>query len=384
MHIAINGHFLDQPTTGSGQYTRNLWQALAKVGAANEYSILYHHSNADQRITTARPQKTAYRATTTPFDRLNSDLAKVWFEQISFPVFCRRERMDLAHVPYFAPPLRPLLPTVVTIHDLIPMVLPAYRGSPLVRLYTHLVAAAALRAELILTDSQASKRDILRLLGLPGERVRVIPLAAEERFHPVEDAEHLKGTKDKYGLPDDYLLYLGGFDCRKNLAALLRAFARVAQEPGGCHRLVIAGRLPERDTPFFPDPRRLARETGVEQEVIFIGWVAEEDKAALYSGARAFVFPSLYEGFGLPVLEALACGAPVITSNLSSLPEIVGPSGLTIDPQEPDQLAQAMIELLNDEEMQRELGRKGLERAGEFSWERTARQTLAAYEEVAT
>ena len=304
-------------------------------------------------------------------------LAKLWFEQVSFPLACRR--FDLAHVPYFGSPLFPTTPTVVTIHDLIPLILPAYRGSLLVRAYTRLVAAAARRADAVIADSQASKRDIVRLLGMPSHRVHVVYLAASEHFRPVKDAALLEAVRRKYGLPDRYILYLGGFDCRKNVATLIQAFAHLPICRPADLKLVIAGRLPERDTPFFPNPRRLAEELGLEERVVFTGWVAEEDKPALYSGAMAFVFPSLYEGFGLPVLEAMACGALVLASDRASLPEVVGEGGLLVDPTDVDGLAAAMERLLTDEGLRAELRERALAQAAKFSWEKTARETLAVY-----
>jgi glycosyltransferase involved in cell wall biosynthesis len=276
---------------------------------------------------------------------------------------------------------------VVTVHDLIPMILPAYRGSILVRLYTRLVAAAARKADIVLTDSEASKQDIVRLLGILEERVRVIYLAADDVYQPVLDGHRLAGSRRKYGLPESYLLYLGGFDQRKNVPTLLKAFAQLAKDSrfeGRDSRvhLVMAGRLPEKGSDFFPDPRSIVQELGIGERVVFTGWVLEEDKPALYSGARALVFPSLYEGFGLPPLEALACGTPVIASNRGSLPEIVGDGGLLLEPDDVEGLAGAMEQLLNDDTLWGDLREKGLAHAARFSWEKTARETLAVYQEI--
>jgi len=316
----------------------------------------------------------------TPFDSISENLAKLWFEQVSFPRACRRQGVELAHVPYFASPLFPTTPTVVTVHDLIPMLLPAYRGSILVCLYTRLVAAAARKADMVLTDSEASKQDIMHLLGIPPERVRVIYLAADDIYQPVLDEHRLTVTRRKYGLPENYLLYLGGFDQRKNVPTLLKAFAQLAKDSRAF--LVVAGRLPEKGSDFFPDPRPIVQELGIGERVVFSGWVPEEDKPALYSGARALVFPSLYEGFGLPPLEALACGTPVITSNRGSLPEIVGDGSLLLEPDDVEGLVGAMEKLLNDDTLWADLREKGLAHAARFSWKKTARETLAVYREL--
>ncbi len=373
MRIGINAFFLEQPATGSGQYTRNLLRSLAEADSTTEYLLFSPGSNCRLRIADCGLRIADCR------------LVKLWFEQVTFPRLCQREGVDVAHVPYFAPPLRHSTPTVVTIHDLIPLILPAYRGPLLVRLYTHLVSAAARRADAIIADSEASKEDIVRLLGIPAERVQVIYLAVDRRFRPITDEAHLENVRRKYHLPADYVFYLGGFDQRKNLGTLLKAFKRLTfdlKPRTSDLQLVIAGHLPARDTPFFPDPRRMVRELGLQGKVAFIGWVPEEDKPALYSMAKLFVFPSLYEGFGLPPLEAMACGTPVISSNVSSLPEVVGDAGLLVDPRDAAELADAMATILDDGRLRRGLGQRGLEQARRFSWEKTARETLKVYRRV--
>ena len=374
MRVALSAFFLGQQTTGSGQYTFHLLRHLPELEAGHELFLI-------------APEDVGYKGPAqwvkalTPFTGRSENWAKLWFEQISFPRACRKVKVDVAHVPYFAPPLLPSVPTVITIHDLIPLILPIYRRQLSVRLYNMLVSAAARRASLILTDSHASKRDIVRLLKIPPERVRVIYLAVGEIFRPLQEEARLAEVRRKYGLPQRYILYLGGFDQRKNLPTLLKAFARVAGKEAA--PLVIAGRLPERETPLFPNPRRLVKELGLEGKVIFTGWVAEEDKPALYSGTELFVFPSLYEGFGLPVLEALACGVPAVVSNAGSLPEIVGEGGITCPPTDIEGLAGAMAALLEDEERRAHLRAKASAQAARFSWRETARRTLEAYREVA-
>ena len=361
MRVGINALFLGLPGTGSGQYTSHLLEALAKVEPANEY-LLFGPAPAPPTSNTQYPI---------------SNLAKLWFEQMAFPLACRRAGIDLAHVPYFASPFFPTAPIVVTVHDLIPLILPAYRGSLLVRLYTRLVAAAARKAEAVITVSQASARDLVRHLRIPPERVHVTYEAAGEAFQPVENEAQLAAVGQKYALPKRYLLYLGGFDQRKNVSTVLRGFTLLVNKQQT--QLVIAGKLPERDTPLFPDPRLLVRELGLEERVIFTGWVSEEDKSGLLSGAMVFLFPSLYEGFGLPALEAMACGTPVIASNRSSLPEVVGEGGILVEPTDVESLAEAMEALLTDDALRAELRQQALVQAAKFSWEKTALGTLAVY-----
>ncbi|MCS7177954.1 MAG: glycosyltransferase family 1 protein [Anaerolineae bacterium] len=356
MRVALNAWFWEQPETGSGQYTRRLVEHLAALDPALEVVLI-------------QPPPVG-------------PLGKVFFEQWSFPRRARQVGADVAHVPYWASPLVSPVPVVVTIHDLIPLRLRAYRGGPLVRLYTALVSATASSAALVLTDSEASRQDVLTCLGLSPQRVRAVPLAADARFRP-EPAPDDDTIRARYGLPPRYILYLGGFDVRKNLATALRAYCWVGPVLGAECPLVLAGRLPEKDTPFTPDPRRLAREAGLLPEwVRFIGPVAEADKPAVYRGAVAFLYPSRYEGFGLPPLEAMACGVPVVGSDVSSIPEVVGPGGILFPPDDAEGMAGALLQLAQDADFRAGMRGCALAQARRFSWEETARRTLEAYRDA--
>ncbi len=356
MRVALNAWFWNQPETGSGQYTRRLVEHLAAVDPSLE-------------IIPVHPPPTG-------------DLGKVFFEQVTFPRQARRVGADVAHVPYWAPPLVSTVPTVVTIHDLIPLRLRAYRGGPLVRLYTALVSASAPSATLVLTDSEASRHDVLTSLGLPPERVRVVPLAVDARFRPETELDD-EAIRARYGLPGRYILYLGGFDVRKNVGVALQAWGWLGPVLGEECPLVLAGRLPARDTPFAPDPRRQARQLGLSPEwVRMIGPVREEDKPAIYRGAVAFIYPSRYEGFGLPVLEAMACGVPVVASDVSSIPEVVGSAGILLPPDDAEGMAGALLQLAQDENFWAEMRRRAVEQARRFSWKETARRTLEAYRDA--
>jgi glycosyltransferase involved in cell wall biosynthesis len=234
----------------------------------------------------------------------------------------------------------------------------------------------------VLTDSQASRRDIIAHLRLPADRVRVVPLAADECYTP-DPAPEDANVRARYDVPERYVLYLGGFDVRKNVATALATFRWAGPVIGERCPLVVAGRLPERDRPFTPDPRRLAREQGGDARYVrFVGFADEADKPALYRGAVAFIFPSHYEGFGLPPLEALACGTPVVGSDVSSIPEVVGDAGVLLPPNDAEGMAGALIQLATDDDFRAEMSRRALVQAARFSWERTARETLAAYRDV--
>jgi glycosyltransferase involved in cell wall biosynthesis len=384
MRIAVNAWFLDQPGTGSGQYLHGLLQAMPAVAQEHQFLLVAPPDTSEFQIPGL--QLELWRIESRFWQ---SSMGKVLFEQAAFPRACRRWGADVAHVPYWGSPLWPAVPTVVTIHDLIPLLLPAYRGGPLVRLYTRLVMASARRAAQVLTDSLASKRDIEAHLGLLPERVRCVYLAAHEQFSP-QPAPDDEAIRALYGLSHNpsllttgrYVLYLAGHDVRKNVAGLVEAFATVAQVDADV-TLVIGGKLPEVDSPPFYDPRPLVAALGISDEVRFLGWVDEAHSPALYRGAACAVFPSRYEGFGLPVLEALACGTPLVTSDASSLPELVGDAGFAVDPDDVQELAGAILACLVDDSLAAELRRRGPEQAARFSWAQTAQETLAAYKEAA-
>jgi glycosyltransferase involved in cell wall biosynthesis len=372
MRIAINAWFLDQPGVGSGQYLQSLLRAMAQVAPDHHFLLVAPLARLGFELPGLPVELWPLPA---PFWR--SNLGKVLFEQVAFPRVCHRCGAQVAHVPYWGSPLWPTVPTLVTIHDLIPLLLPAYRGGPLVRLYTRLVATSARRAAAVLTDSLASKSDIEAHLRLPSERVQCVYLAAGEQLSP-RPAPGDETIRQHYRLPGRYVLYLAGHDVRKNVAGLVQAFATVTQADDDV-TLVVGGQLPTRTRAPLFDPRPLVAALGIEHTVRFIGRVDEAHKPALLRGAACAVFPSRYEGFGLPVLEALACGTPLVASNASSLPELVGDAGFALDPDDVRGLAGAILACLLDESLAAELRQRGPEQAARFSWTRTARETLAMY-----
>jgi glycosyltransferase involved in cell wall biosynthesis len=234
--------------------------------------------------------------------------------------------------------------------------------------------------DVILTYSEHTKRDVVETLGVEAERIHVAPLAAHEQYRPDLDPERLREVLGRHGLGGrPYVIYAGLVGARKNLARLVEAFHILRQEaPSLGHRLVLAGGAFQMSEPIFEAIRALR----MEGDVKWLGFVPFEDLPYLLGGAELFAFPSLYEGFGLPPLEAMACGTPVVCSSASSLPEVVGDAGLLFDPYRVNEMAESMHRVLADGGLRAELGRKGLERARLFSWEKTARLTLAAYEEA--
>ncbi|MBC7226910.1 MAG: glycosyltransferase family 4 protein [Thermoflexales bacterium] len=286
--------------------------------------------------------------------------------------------VDLFHATEHLLPRFSRIRTVFTLHDLIFLFHPETH-KPLNRWFLTLMMPRFLRAaDAVIAVSECTKRDAVRAYGIPEEKITVIYEGVSLRFRPA-DPEAVRVVRAKYGLPEHFILYVGTIEPRKNLTALLEAYAALqARNTQYATRLVIVGKKGWLYEGFF---RRL-RELGLEEHVHFTGYVPDEDLPALYSAADLFVFPSLYEGFGLPVLEAMACGVPVVCSNTSSLPEVAGDAALLVDPADVRALAEAMERVLADEALRATLRTRGLERARQFTWEATARRTLEVYRRV--
>ncbi len=288
----------------------------------------------------------------------------------------------MAHVPYWGAPFRSPVPLVVTVHDLTTMLVPEYRRGFKARLYNALVSASAKGAGHIITDSFASKLDIVDHLGVPEKDITAIYLAVGPQYRPAENSLVDMAVLKKYDLPDFYVLYLGGYELHKNLATLLLAYSYVGQALGEDYPLVLAGRRPDKISATYPDYDSYIKDLQVETYVRWIGFVAEEDKPVLYRNAEAFVFPSRHEGFGLPVLEAMASGTPVVTSDSGSLPEVVGDGGFALDPDAAREMAGAIISIVLEDNTRADLQKSGLEHASQFSWEKTAAETLLVYDRL--
>ncbi len=354
MKIAIDTQTTLGQKSGFGFYVKNLVEALAKVDHQNEYFLI--RPNTEKDFST--PQR-------------------LLWDQVIFPNRARQKKVDLLHQPCFSAPLLYPGRVIVTCHDLISIFFPANLPLASRLFYSQWEPFSYRKASKIIAISEHTKKDLMAFLKIPEEKISVIQLAASRDFRPVKSKKTLKKIQKKYRTGPNYILDVGTLEPRKNLSFLVRAYALAVRE-GADVNLVITGKKGW----YFEGLFKLVAELNLKNKIIFTGYVEEKNLPALYSGAKAFVFPSLYEGFGLPPLEAMACGAPVISSSTSSMPEVIGQAGILISPKDERVWAQNILKILRDKGLARTLSQMGLRQAKKFSWEETARKTIEVYKEV--
>lgn len=377
MKIGIDTSETTGEKTGVGYYTTHLVEALASIDSVNEYTLypVFFDNFPPTYSKATCPSQDNFALFGRNISRRK--LTHLWHKS-GMPKEKIFGPQDVFHSTTFSAPELTESALVVTLYDLSFWTHPQCHRPVNRRYCAERCCLAARRAQRLIAISEATKRDILKYLHVPEERVVVTPLAAHWRFKPVEDNWQRHETLMKYGLLTDYIFSLGSLEPRKNLATLIRAYSTLPDRMRRTLQLAIAGAKGWKNSSLFS----LIQELGLGDCVRILGYVPDDDLPALYGSASVFVYPSLYEGFGLPALEAMASGAPVIASNTSSLPEVVGTAGIQIDPGNVEALAQAILRVVAQPGLAEELRRKGLEQARRFSWRRTAEQTLQAYSEA--
>lgn len=382
MRIGIDARFLTHPQMGGFKtYTENLVAALANIDTDNEY-VLYLDRSPSEQTKLSASSNFIYRIV----PGMLPVLGMPWREQVGLSHQIMRDKLDLFHAPSLTAPLRLTCPLVVTIHDMIWYFPEKFSNSKsrsvqrkMMEWYYRLVPQFAIRhAAAILTVSQAAKESITQQFGLPVEKLFVTHEAASQVYGPVKDPQQIKAIRHKYKLTFEFILAIGSADPRKNISTLVQAYALLPPDLQNRYKLVIVWTHHFLTTKLAKQIEKLKLTNNVQ----FLKQVSNEDLVLLYNAASLFAFPSRYEGFGLPLLEAMACGAPVIASNNSSIPEIVGDAGLLVETEDVETLASTMVHVLTDETTQRQLIQKGFERAASFSWEKCAYQTVAVYKQA--
>jgi glycosyltransferase involved in cell wall biosynthesis len=371
LRIAIDAHSVGTGLGGNESYATNLIEALAEIDSVNSYTLYVTRREALERFSGRWPNVSV--RTTLP----HTPLIRI---PLTLSAELRRNPVDVLHVQFTSPPFSPC-PVVVSIHDLSFEHLPQtfkWRSRKQLRIT---VRRSAREAAQVIALSEYARDDIINTYGVAPEKVSVIPLAAPAHFRPVLDEEQLQRVRQTYGIEGDYILSVGAIQPRKNLSRLVAAYSRLrrARPEGNLPKLVLVGKCAW----LYDETLRSIKELEVSDSVILTGYVPESDLPALYSGALALIYPSYFEGFGLPPLEAMQCGTAVIVGDKTSLPEVVGDAGVLVDPFDEGDIAAAIERVINDSNLREQLRVKGLERAKLFNWRKTARQTLAVYQKAA-
>jgi glycosyltransferase involved in cell wall biosynthesis len=367
MRFAVDAHAIGRHLTGNEVYVRSLLNALVAQDRRSEFVAYVSAEDACGHIP---PQVRTRRVSTNPFLRLGFGLA----------MKLREDRPDLLHVQYTAPLACPV-PVVVSVHDVSFLEHPEYFTRDRAWQLQWTVRRTVRRAAKILTGSEFSRSSILKVYGdLEEDKVVVVPNAAASEFRPISREAAAANVRARFSIAAPYILSVGDIQPRKNQIGLIRAFASLCHSyPQLKQSLVLAGK----ETWFADRVHQAARESGVSDRIQFVGFVSDHDLLQLYNACDLFVFPSFYEGFGLPALEAMACGRAVVCSNTSALPEVVDGAALLCDPYAADQIVRAIADLLLDAELRARMERLGLQRAAHFSWQKTAARTLEVFQEVA-
>ncbi|GAB4424514.1 MAG: glycosyltransferase family 1 protein [Chloroflexi bacterium OHK40] len=364
MRIGYEITAVGERPSGIGTYTLELLQGLAAAEEAHEYLLLANRSHHRDHLGQLPRVRDLWR----PFPN------RMLWMQLLLPRQLRATRPDLCHFPNSLGPLDSPCPYVVTIHDMTLSLMPRHHPLRKQLLVRPLVPLVARRAARVITVSNAARNDLVRLLRVPAERVVVIPEAAAPIFRPTS-AEERRRVRAAHGLPERYVLFVGTLEPRKNLVRLIRAWGALRARGLVAQQLVLVGAPGWQYRAIYAEASQL----GCAEDVIFTGYVPRADLPGIFGAADVFAFPSLAEGFGLPVIEALACGTPTLISATAALTEVAGDAALTVDPRDIASIRDGLERLLTDEGLRRRLRAAGLARARDFSWQRTARETLAVY-----
>jgi glycosyltransferase involved in cell wall biosynthesis len=370
MHIALDATAIPLRRAGAGNYIFKLLQALAALDRENRYVFFAKRAHIDE-LGIDQPN-----VELVPTDHAARPLRLIW-EQSELPYKLRRLGVNVLHSPHYTMPLAKACRSIVTIPDMTFELLPELHTAVKRIFFRAMMRWSARHADRLIAISESTRSDIIRILGVSPDRVVAVPLAADAEFRPLPPARVTTVCTDYGVVAGRYVCYVGVLEPRKNLPLLLQAYAALPRELQAMP-LVIAGKKGW----MYHEILERVTALGLGDRVLFVGHVPQDRLPALYNGARAVVYPSIYEGFGLPVLEAMQCGVPVISTTSSSIPEVAGEGALLVGPADVVGLTSALIKVLSDDEFAADLSRRGLRQAARFSWERCARETLEVYRSV--
>jgi len=367
MRVAIDARLVYYRQAGISQYTLRLLEQLAALDQEDDFTVL--QSRKDPSTLVDQPNFRKRSLWTPPHHRL---------EQLLLPLELATTDLDVLHSPDFIPPFRRNCKSVITVHDLNFLLYPDFL-TPESASYYGQIDQAVRRCDYIIAVSESTKRDIVQLTGAPENKITVVYEAAHPIYRPLQDRQMVGRVKERFAIQRDFILFVSTIEPRKNVPTLLRAYKQLLDNYRADVDLVLAG---EKGW-LFDKVFTLMQELNLQERVHFLGRVSAEDLLRLYNAAKVLVHPAFYEGFGLPPLEAMACGTPVVVSNTSALPEVVGDAALLVDPREVDEITVASWRLLSDQALRQQMIEKGLKRARLFSWRKAASETLSIYRRLA-
>jgi glycosyltransferase involved in cell wall biosynthesis len=369
LRIAIDVTSVPPQKGGVGFYLAGLIDALQKVDNDNHYVIFADESQC--------PDFKVDASTFTVVGMSNKRRpTRLLWEQLVLPAMIKKLRIDVLHSPHYTRPLRDLsCASVVVFHDMTFYLLPRHHVFWKKLFFCNIIPLSARKADRIIAVSESTKRDMQEILGISGNKIDVIMHAVSTSYRPDIPQSCIEVVSRKYNLPQEYILFVGTIEPRKNVPRLIEAYRQLVKEEPTAPSLVIVGLRGW----HLRDFEKKFREDALVGKIITTGYLVEEDLPAVYAGASLFVYPSLYEGFGIPLLEALACGVPSVTSNVSAMPEVAGDAAIFIDPYDTQSLSSAMLRVLRNDILRQELRQRGIRRAHAFSWEKAAIQTIETY-----
>jgi glycosyltransferase involved in cell wall biosynthesis len=362
MNIVIDARMIGHEIHGIARYTYNLIKSLLKIDKKNKYTVLTTEKVQDVFLGISNLE--AY-----PLRSRWISLSEQW----ELVKILKKLKPDLYHAPSFVAPVFNPFPMVMTIHDLNHLALAKNYSFFHALYYRLIVKPSAGKSVKIFTDSEFSRKEISKYLLIPDEKIKVISIGCGEEFKPIQNPEVLRKVREKYGLPETFILYVGTYKPHKNVSNLLKAFSRISLEIP----LALSGKGNQ-------ELLRILKELKLDKKIIFMGEIDENDLPGVYNCANLFVFPSYYEGFGLPPIEAMACGCPAVVSNATSLPEVCGNAAYYVDPFDVEDMAKGIYQVLTDKTLRQILIQKGFERTKLYRWEKTAEEHLKVFEEIAT
>ncbi|NMM61580.1 glycosyltransferase family 4 protein [Clostridium sp. P21] len=356
--------------TGIGTYTYQLINCLNKIDNTNDY-LLFTPENSQSTI----PLKSNFKLSS-----ISEESEGSFWDEVNIPNILKNKDIDLYHIPQngVGLPYDKKCSFIITLHDVIPYKMPETVSHRYLKIFSEQIPMIVSKCDGIITVSNHSKKDIVEAFNFPEDKVYVTPLAAEDIYKPLNKALSKNIIKKNYSIDGDFILYVGGFSPRKNIIGLIEGFSKLLNYYKNDIKLVIAGKRGK----SYELYKKRAEELNISDKIIFPGFILIDHLPYLYNASKLFVYPSFYEGFGLPPIEAMSCGIPVIGSNSTSVPEVLGNSGLLIDPNNIDELCNSMLKILYDKNLREELILSGLVRSSKLTWEKTAKQTLLAYDKT--